>query len=368
MNPETVLQDGTKVIEDPHLWNSLIALGAVIALTLLSKAILHFVIARLQKWAENTASDWDDIVLYGLAGTKMWIIFVWLCSVAVPLLKFHESVNVSARKIAVMVTAIQIIIWGLRAVGKWRDSFLEKKVGNDTSSVAAIGLMGTFLQALLVIIVVLLGLSNLGIDVGALIAGLGIGGIAIALAAQNVLGDLLASLSIVLDKPFVVGDAITVGDKSGTVEHIGVKTTRVRSTSGEQLIFSNKSLLESQIQNFKRLQERRVVIKPGVTYSTPQEKLKAIPGWLKAFVDADPQLRFDRCHLANFGPSSLDFELVFFVKSNQYNEYMDRQQTLLFKINQKFLEEGVDFAFPSTSLYIEKIAATAANGKSAAPI
>ncbi len=343
------------------------ALGAAVVLTLVLKSVLHFLIARLQRLADHTHSDWDDILLHALAGTKMWVIFVWLCAVAVPLLKFHPSVNTTSRQIAVVATAMQIVIWGLRAIGKWRDCFLERRMGNDTSSVAAIGLLGTFLQAFLVVVVILLGLSNLGIDVGALIAGLGIGGIAIALAAQNVLGDLLASLSIVLDKPFVVGDAISVGDKNGTVEHIGVKTTRVRALSGEQLVFSNKSLLESQIQNFKRMEERRAVIKIGVTYSTAQDKLKAIPGWIKGFINADQHLRFDRCHLSGLGASSIDFELVFKVLSSDYNIFMDSQQAFLLNLNEKFAAEKVEFAFPSTSVYIEKGMPEAATQTPAAP-
>jgi small-conductance mechanosensitive channel len=354
------LENVEAAIQDPHLWNSLIALGAVVVLTLVVKGIFVFLIKKLQKLAERTVSDWDDIVLYALAGTKTWVIFVWLCAVAIPLLKFHDSVNKTARHIAVVVTAIQVMIWGLRAVGRWRDDFIHKQSGSDTSSVAAIGLLGTFLQSMMVVLVVLLALSNLGIDVGALIAGLGIGGIAIALAAQNVLGDLLASLSIVLDKPFVVGDFIVVGDKAGTVSHIGVKTTRLTSLSGEQLVFSNKNLLESQIQNFKRMRERRVVLKIGVTYSTPREKLDKIPGWLKGFVEEDKKLRFDRCHFMNFGGSSLDFELVFYVLSAEYNDYMDRQQVLLLKIFAKLNENKIDFAFPSTSVYIEKAAPQAA--------
>lgn len=368
MTPETLIADGTHLIENSQLWNSLIALGAALVLTLLIKSLLHFLIVRLQRLADRTHSDWDDIFLHALGGTKVWVIFVWLCAIAVPLLKFHPSVNISARHIAVVATAIQIVIWGVRAVGKWRDCFLERRMGNDTSSVAAIGLLGTFLQAFLVVVVMLLGLSNLGIDVGALIAGLGIGGIAIALAAQNVLGDLLASLSIVLDKPFVVGDAITVGDKNGTVEHIGVKTTRVRALSGEQLVFSNKSLLESQIQNFKRMQERRAVIKIGVTYSTPQEKLKAIPGWMRGFIESDSMLRFDRCHLSGLGASSIDYELVFKVLSSDYNNFMNSQQDFLLKLNEKFAAEKVEFAFPSTSVYIEKGAPEAAVRIPAAPM
>jgi len=348
LNTEAFLQDN-------RLWDGLLVGSAVIILTLLLKAIFHFVILKLQKLGEKTGSNGVNMILYALAGTKVWAIFIWLSVLALPLLKLHDSVNQVGRRIAILASAIQIMIWGLRAINHWRRNFLEKKIETDTSSIAAIGLLGTALQAMLVVTVILLALSNLGIDVGALIAGLGIGGIAVALAAQNILGDLLASLSIVLDKPFVVGDFIVVGDKAGTVEHIGIKTTRLKALSGEQLVFSNKNLLESLIQNFKRMRERRAIVRVGVVYSTPREKLEQIPGWLKGFIEKDPGLRFDRAHFSGFGASSLDFEMVFFVLSSQYADFMDRQQVLLLSIFSKFAEEGIDFAFPSTSVYVEKM-------------
>lgn len=345
------------LLESHLFWESLIALGGVIVATLGLKAVLYFILRRLEKWAARTSSCWDDVAVYAFCGTKTWAIFVWLAIPVLPLLKFHPSVFTAGKHIAIVVTATQVLIWGLRAIGRWRKNFLEREMDQDRSSVAAIGLLGTALQATLTVVVLLLTLSNLGIDVGALMAGLGIGGVAVALAAQNILGDLLASLSIVLDKPFIVGDFIVVGDKSGTVSHIGVKTTRLTALSGEQLVFSNKNLLESQIQNFKRMRERRAVIRIGVTYSTPRDKIELIPQWIKAFVTEDPGLRFDRCHFSGFGGSSLDFELVFFVLSPEYNNFMDSQQALLLKVYDKFSENKVDFAFPSTSVYIEKMPA-----------
>ncbi len=342
-------------IEEHGVFGWLIVISAAVVATGLLKLILHLLIGRLKALAARTASNWDDIAFSALEGTKIWVIFVWVLYSLLPLLNVHENVHKAGRTITIIVTGIQIAIWGLRGIRNWQSTILEKRVASDNSSIAAIGLLGTFLQGLLLVAILLLSLSNLGIDVGALIAGLGIGGIAVALAAQNILGDLLASLSIVLDKPFVVGDSILVGDMGGTVEHIGIKTTRVRSTAGEQLIFSNKDLLESRVRNFKRMWERRVVQKIGVTYSTPQVKLEQIPGWLKNFVEADRDLRFDRAHFMGFGASSLDFELVFFVKSDQYNVYMDRQQALLMAILNKFTSEGVEFAFPTQSIIVEKM-------------
>lgn len=353
-------------VQEHGIFGWLIVLGGALLATLIIKFIFKIVLKHLEKLAARTESDWDDIVFAGLSATKSWVIFVWIAYSLLPLLKLHDSVQKAGHIVVVVASAVQICLWGIRGIGRWRQGFLEKRRETDNSSIAAIGLLGTVLQLMLIVTVVLFGMSNLGIDVGALIAGLGIGGIAIALAAQNILGDLLASLSIVLDKPFEVGDAISVGGLSGTVENIGLKTTRVRATTGEQLIFSNKDLLESRVQNFKRMWQRRVVLKIGVTYSTPEAKLAAIPGWIKGFIDADKDLRFDRAHFMSFGASSLDFEIIYFVLSDKYNLYMDRQQALLMSIFSKFNAEKVEFAYPTQSIIVEKIPPMAAKGPSLA--
>ena len=200
--------------------------------------------------------------------------------------------------------------------------------------------------------ILLLILENVGVDVTALIAGLGVGGIAVALAAQNILGDLFSSMSIVLDKPFVLGDFIIVGDMMGTVEKIGLKTTRVRSLSGEQLIFSNSDLLGSRIRNFKRMQERRIVFSIGVAYDTPAEKLTAIPGMLRAAVEAQEPVRFDRAHFAKFGDSALIYEVVYFVLKPDYNLSMDIQQAINLRLFREFADRQIEFAFPTQTLHL----------------
>jgi len=198
----------------------------------------------------------------------------------------------------------------------------------------------------------LLALDNLGVNITALVAGMGIGGIAVALAAQNILGDLFASISIVLDKPFVINDFIIVGDYMGSVEHIGVKTTRIRSLSGEQIVFSNTDLLNSRVRNFKRMVERRVVFSFGVVYGTPAEKLEAIPGIVRGIIEAIDGTRFDRAHFAKYGDSSLDFEVVYFVVTGDYNVYMDIQQAINLAIYRSFEDEGLGFAFPTQTIFL----------------
>jgi small-conductance mechanosensitive channel len=201
---------------------------------------------------------------------------------------------------------------------------------------------------------VLLILQNLGVQITAILAGVSISGIAIALAVQNVLGDLLGSLSIILDKPFVIGDFIVVGEFSGTVEHVGLKSTHIRSVSGEQLVFSNSDLLSSRIRNYKRMQERRAVFTVGVTYDTPAETLEAIPDMIKSIVEGQEQTRFDRCHFKSFGASSLDIETVFHMTVPDYDAFMDAQQAINIELFRLFEREGIEFAFPTQTLKLQR--------------
>jgi small-conductance mechanosensitive channel len=192
----------------------------------------------------------------------------------------------------------------------------------------------------------LLALDNLGVEIKPLLAGLGITGIAVALAVQTVLGDLLASLSIALDKPFVVGDSLQVDNLSGTVEHIGVKSTRIRSVDGEQLIISNADLLKSRIRNNGRMRERRATFGINVGYDTPPETLREVPPFVKGVIEAQKDARFDRCHLLGLGDWALRFEVVYFVTVSDYLTYANAQQAIILAILERFAQIDVKFAFP----------------------
>jgi small-conductance mechanosensitive channel len=184
------------------------------------------------------------------------------------------------------------------------------------------------------------------------VASLGIGGIAVALAVQNILGDLFASLSITLDKPFSIGDFIVVGDFQGDVEDIGLKSTRVRSLSGEELVFANTDLLNSRIRNYKKLQERRIVFTVGVVYNTPSGKLEKIPGMLEEIIKPIPDTRFDRAHFKTLGDYSLDFEVVYYVLVPEYATYLDIQQRINLTIYKQFEDEGIEFAYPTQTVVV----------------
>lgn len=339
-------------LEGISLW--LAVFGVALAITIVVKTVLYAVCARLKYLAAKTPGMWDDLVVEVLSQTKVWALFVWISTLFLPILHLGDQAHKVAKIFLVISTTVQAIIWGIRAIGAWKHSYLEVKVAHDASAAAAIGLLSTGLQMFVITTASLIAMSNLGIDVGALVAGLGIGGIAVALAAQNVLGDLLASLSIVLDKPFEIGDFIRVGDQSGTVEYVGIKTTRLRSLSGEQLVFANKDLLESRIQNYKRMRERRVVHTVGVVYSTPIEKLDKIPTWITEIINAEPMFRLDWCYFVGYGASSLDFEVAFYVKDPDLNTTMKYQQQWLMSTFKKLKAEGVDFAFPSQTVYLAR--------------
>jgi small-conductance mechanosensitive channel len=203
-------------------------------------------------------------------------------------------------------------------------------------------------------LLILVALDNLGVNITALLAGLGVGGVAVALALQNILGDLFASLSIALDKPFVVGERLEIDGFAGTVEHIGIKTTRLRSDSGEQIILSNADLLKSRVRNYGRMPEQRILATLRVAYATPDETLAAIPKLLEGIVREQANARFDRCHLKTLGDSSLLFELSYFAQQPKLNPMLDLQQVINFRILAEFRRLGIDFAYPAQRVIVEQ--------------
>ncbi len=254
-------------------------------------------------------------------------------------------------KMVILSFLFQAALWGSQAIAFYIETNLKKRAAQDAGVATTLGLVSFVSKMLLFTMIALLALNNLGVDITALVAGLGVGGIAIALAVQNVLGDLFASLTIVLDKPFIVGDTIAVGDFSGAIEHIGLKTTRIRSTTGEQLIFSNNDLLQSRIRNFERLNERRIAIPIGVIYETPLDKLKQIPGMLEEIIRPHAKVRFDRAHLVKMADFSINFEVVYWVTERDFETSLNIQQAIFFSIIEKFSKEKIEFAYPTSVQY-----------------
>ena len=333
----------------------LIALGVAVMTYLLLTVVKRLVVRSVMRLSRRTATYWDDIVANVAQRTRPFFLFAVAVVVGARVVELPVLVSDLIRYGAVFATLLQAGFWGRVLIMGLIDRHVARARDSDPAAATTMAALGLVLQLVLWTVLFLMGLQNLGVEIGPLLAGLGVGGIAVALAVQNILGDLFASLSIVLDKPFVIGDFIIVGDMPGTVEHIGLKTTRVRSLSGEQLVFSNSDLLAARIRNFKRMYERRIVFRLGVTYQTPRKKVEQIPQILKEAVERQEQTRLDRAHFAAFGPSSLDFEVVYFVLVPEYNAYMNIQQAVNLYIMERFEEEGVEFAYPTQTLFIEKL-------------
>ncbi|MFQ6007413.1 MAG: mechanosensitive ion channel family protein [Candidatus Zixiibacteriota bacterium] len=334
--------------------NWIVALGVVIVIYVVVRSLKWFVVRRLASLVEKTASEVDDILMDVFKRTNSLVVFIISLYFGSLFLTLPDKAAAIIKIIVTMAFFFQVALWGNRLIDNLLTRAHKLKREKDPAAVTAFGALSFFARVILWSLIVFLILDNFGVDITTLVAGLGVGGIAIALAVQNILGDVFHSVSILLDKPFEVGDFIIVDDKMGVVEKIGIKTTRVRSLSGEQLIFSNTDLVSSRIRNYKRMNERRVVFTFGVIYQTPVEKLEAIPKAVKQIIESIDQARFDRAHFSKYGDSSLDFECVYYVLDRDYNLYMDIQQQINLAIFRHFAKEGIEFAYPTQTLFINK--------------
>jgi small-conductance mechanosensitive channel len=347
--------------------NWLFALIAAAVALIILFLIKRLSMSRLIRLARQTDNMWDDAAADMLSRTRspfIFIIALFLGSLFLTLANEYRQITYSIAAIALLV---QGGLWLNGLLLFWLGKDQEHRKKTDPSSVAAVNAMGFVGRLVLWAVVLLLVLENLGVDVTALVAGLGVGGIAVALAVQNILGDLFASLSIVLDKPFTIGDFLVIDDYLGSVEHIGLKTTRMRSLSGEQLVFSNADLLKSRIKNYGRMFERRVVFTLGVTYQTPHDKLRIIPDIIRAVVEKQDPVRYDRSHFRSYEDFSLVFETVYYVLSPDYNIYMDIQQAINLQIHAQFEQEGIEFAYPTQTVFIERSGGQAPEALGSAP-
>lgn len=309
------------------------------------------IINRLAALSKSTANQLDDYLIETIKRTRLLFMIILSAYAGTMVLNLPPQVGHLASRIAVIALLVQSALWLNDLLASLLSSYSRSSqgVGSRATAAAALGYLG---RIILFSVVVLLILDNLGVKISALIAGLGIGGIAVALALQTILGDLFGSLTIVLDKPFVIGDLITVDDLTGTVEHIGLKSTRIRSLSGEMLVISNHDLLNSRIRNYQQMQERRVVLQIGVVYQTPHQKVAAIPGLIQQVVQDQEGVRFERAHFKSFGASALEFEVVYYVLSPDYDYFMDRQQKVNLELLRCFEENQIDFAYPTQTLYV----------------
>jgi len=344
-------------LEIELLGNPLRAWGLATLLLLLVVVGLRlvggFAVGRVRRLADRTDTDLDDLaadLLERLSRPVLLVLGLWAATLALRLPPALEEVF---GRVAVLAVLLQAGIWGNTFIAFLVGRFRRTGEGADASAATTVSALAFVGKLLLWSLLLLVALDNLGYDVTALIAGLGIGGVAVALAVQNILGDLFASLSIVLDRPFVIGDFLIIGNEMGTVEHVGLKSTRVRSLSGEQLIFSNRDLLESRIRNYGRMEERRIVFELGVTYRTPPGVMERIPGMVREILEKQEPVRVDRCHFKGFGESALQVEAVYYVEDPSYEVYMDIQEAVNLELMRRFEREGIEFAYPTRTVVLE---------------
>lgn len=321
----------------------------VVALVILRRAA----VVRLQRFAERTDNTVDDLLVDVVRRTGLFALVALGVSVGSRVVVVPEQAATAIRVAVTLALGYQVGLWGNGLIRYWLGRQFSAPAGT-TSSSTGYGAINFVARALLWGVLALMVLDNLGIEVTALMAGLGVGGIAIALAVQNILGDMFCSLSIVIDKPFEIGDFIIVGDLMGTVENIGIKTTRVRSLGGEQLVFANSDLVGSRIRNYKRMWERRIVFEFGVTYQTSVDLVEKIPGMVREICEGLDAARLDRVHFKSYGDSALIFEVVYYVISPDYNTYMDLQQAINLKLMREFEREKIEFAYPTQTLYLHQ--------------
>lgn len=342
-------------LERIYLGNSvrdyLIALTIFLVSVVVIRLLKSVLINRLQKWADKTRSTLDNLIVHTV--TRFGI--PALNFVALYFAIYSLSLSPKVHRVLEVATASVVAFFLIRLVSSLVRYFLEGYVRKQEHGEEKVNQV----QGIILIITVViwaLGLiflfSNLGYDVTAIIAGLGVGGIAVALAAQNILGDLFNYFVIFFDKPFEVGDFIIVDEKLGTVDHIGIKTTRVKSLSGEQLVFSNSDLTNSRIHNYKRMQRRRVVFVFRVAYQTPAEQVKEIPEFVREIIKSKDIAEFDRVHLRSFDEWCMTYEAVYYVQSADYNVFMDTQQAINFEILDEFERRGIQFAYPTRTVFL----------------
>ncbi len=339
------------------LWNNtiqdyLVALGILVGFLVVFKLFKSIVLVRIKKWSKKTKTDIDDELVAMIEKIPGFAYLYVAFYISLYSLNIHSTFE----NVAAALLIILIFYWATQAASNLIEFILYKhakgeKGAHKTNAYFAINLVA---KIVLWSTGLLLVLSNLGVNISALVASLGIGGIAIALAVQNILGDLFSSFSIYFDKPFEIGDFIIVGDHMGTVKKIGLKTTRIAALEGEEIVISNSELTSTRVRNFKKMKKRRILFEIHATYDTTNEQMKAMPKMIEKTIKKVKLCDYDRAHFKEFGDSGLIIEVVYFLESGDYKVYMDTRQEINMGIKEAFEKEGIKMAFPTRTIYMEK--------------
>jgi small-conductance mechanosensitive channel len=341
-----------QIIFNNRLWDYLVFVIVLLLGSVTIKLFKRYLLKHLKAWSAKTTTSIDDFAVKTLEKKLFPLLYYSLIYFGLYGLNLNILLKRSVNILGMALLMYYSVRFALDTISYIMEYIWSKKEVDDSRKGALNGIILVFKVMIWGLAVIIL-LDNLGVKVSGIVAGLGIGGVAVALAAQAILGDLFSYFTIFFDRPFEIGDFIIIGEFLGTVEHIGVKTTRLRSLSGEQLIFSNSDLTNSRVRNYKRMVRRRVVFQIGVTYETDTATLKAIPEIIKNIVSSFTDTVFDRVHFATYGDFSLNFEIVYYVQGSDYNHYMDIQQEINFQIKEEFEKRGIEFAYPTQTLFLK---------------
>lgn len=333
--------------------NYVVAFGIFMGLLIVFYFVQKMVLWRFKKFAEATSTNIDDTFIHIVESIRPPFYAFLAMYFSASVLALPSLASSILFGVLVTILVYQVIIAFQILIDYIFSHALPSKLREDGGTKAALDTLQSIMKWSLWGIGILLIIQNFGANITSLIAGLGIGGLALAFAAQNILGDLFSSFAILFDKPFKPGDFIVVGEHSGTVEKIGIKTTRIRASQGEQITISNRELTDARVQNFKQLKERRLLFEVGVLYETPQDKLERIPKIIREVVESTEMTRFDRSHFVRFDDSALTFQTAFFVLSPDYKEFLDVSQKVLFKVNKAFATNGISMAYPTQTVHVE---------------
>ncbi len=317
--------------------------------------IKYTVLVFLKKQAEKTVNRFDDAAIVFIDDIKFCFLGYISLYAGMKILILPAIVD----RIIDIILWIIVIYYAIKGIGDITDYFVQsniekRKEKEEQANTSLVRVLGRVIKLVVWIIAFLMLLSNFGINITSLVAGMGIAGIAIAFALQEVLGDIFASVSIYFDKPFQEGDFVILGTDMGVIKHIGIKSTRITALQGQEIVVSNRELTTTRINNYKRMQKRRIQFGFGIEYGTKTDKMKKINDIVKEVVDARKDTKLDRCHFKNFGDSSLNYEVVYYIDSSDYNKYMDAQQEINFGIKDRLEKIGVSMAFPTSTIHIVK--------------
>ncbi|MCK5112498.1 MAG: mechanosensitive ion channel family protein [Thermoplasmatales archaeon] len=345
---------GRAGIDITPLVEEIIVSVLIFALSIIAGWVVYNIFERyFKRWAEKTKTKLDDEILKNI---KKPVYFFVILAGAYYGLEFLTALNPYSSEMTLIFTLAEILLvtFVITRIVNVIIAWYAEKRAKQRMSEHILFVLKRIINVLIFILAFLVILDVAGIDITGIAVGLGVGGIAIAFALQNVLSDVFSAFSIYFDKPFEIGDFIIVGKYSGTVKKIGMKSTRVQLLQGEELVLSNRELTSTSIRNFKKMKKRRIVFHFGVTYGTPSDKLEKIPDMVKKIVNSQEQAEVDRVHFTEFGDFSLNFEVVFYMKKGDYVLYRDTQQQINFAIKGAFEKEGIEMAFPTQTIFLNK--------------